>query len=126
MKEFLNKVREFQIASGQPTSDVPKLSSKLLSLLRFDLMKEENEEFLGACEDNDIVEVLDSLIDQFYVLAGTINQFGMQDLFEEAFNLVQENNMSKVVDGKVIRNEFGKILKPENFVPVDLEQLFNK
>ncbi len=126
MKEFLNKVREFQVASGQPTSDVPKLSSKLLSLLRFDLMKEENEEFLEACEDNDIVEVLDAVVDQAYILYGTINQFGLQDLFEEAFELVHKNNLSKLVDGKVIRNEFGKILKPENFVPVDLKQLFNK
>ena len=126
MKEFLNKVREFQVASGQPTSDVPKLSSKLLSLLRFDLMKEENEEFFKACEDNDIVEVLDAVVDQAYILYGTINQFGLQDLFEEAFELVHKNNLSKLVDGKVIRNEFGKILKPANFVPVDLKQLFNK
>ena len=126
MKEFLNKVREFQVAFGQPTSDVPKLSSKLLSLLRFDLMKEENEEFFKACEDNDIVEVLDAVVDQAYILYGTINQFGLQDLFEEAFELVHKNNLSKLVDGKVIRNEFGKILKPANFVPVDLKQLFNK
>ena len=33
--------------------------------------------------------------------------------------------MTKVIDGKVIRNEHGKILKPEGFQPVDLTDLVN-
>lgn len=89
-------------------------------------MKEENDEYLDSAIKSDITETLDAVVDMAYVLFGTINAHGLQDLFIEAFNLVHENNMTKVVDGKVIRNEFGKILKPEGFVPVDLKQLFNK
>lgn len=59
-----------------------------------------------------------------YILAGTINQNGMQGVIEEAFNRVHANNMTKVgADGKVLRNPDGKILKPDNFVPVDLTDL---
>lgn len=126
MKEFLNKVRDFQVASGQPISDTPINNDDEDAELRFDLMQEENQEYFDAFVDDDLVEILDALVDQAYVLAGTINFHGLQDLFEEAFSLVHTNNMTKVVDGKVIRNEAGKILKPEGYVSVDLKQLFNK
>lgn len=126
MKEFLKKVEEFQIASGQPVSKIPTICYESEAKLRYDLMKEENQEYLDANKEMDIVEILDACVDKAYILFGTINQHGIAHLFEKAFNLVHENNMSKVVDGKVIRNLDGKILKPEGFIPVDLEQLFNK
>ena len=37
-----------------------------------------------------------------------------------AFNRVHNNNMTKVVDGKVILREDGKILKPEGYVKPDM------
>jgi len=40
-----------------------------------------------------------------------------------AFNRVAQNNLSKIVDGKVIRREDGKILKPEGYVKVDMSGL---
>lgn len=40
-----------------------------------------------------------------------------------AFNRVHNNNMTKVVDGKVILREDGKILKPEGYVKVDMKGL---
>ena len=83
-------------------------------------MEEENKEYLDACIDNNELELVDALVDKMYILLGTINTHGLSSRFEEAFNLVHENNMTKVVDGKVLRNADGKILKPEGFVPVDL------
>ena len=126
MKEFLNKVKEFQKASGQPVNYFPQIILSDKSLLRFNLMEEENNEYFTANTNEDIVEVLDALVDQLYVLLGTINEHGLQTYFEKAFELVHENNMSKVVNGSVIRNESGKILKPEGFVAVDLAKLFKK
>lgn len=126
MKEFLNKVREFQVASEQLVNDKPTNCNYRETELRHDLMLEENEEYFEATDAGSLIGTLDAVVDMAYILFGTINMHGLQDLFEEAFNLVHENNMTKVVDGKVIRNEFGKILKPENFVPVDLKQFFNK
>lgn len=125
MKEILESVKQFQIASDQPISDTPNFGTDHEhSFLRFNLMKEENREYMVGCHNQDVVEVLDSVIDQLYVLAGTINYHGLQDKVIQAFKLVHENNMTKVVDGKVLRNPDGKIIKPVGFVPVDLKQLF--
>jgi predicted HAD superfamily Cof-like phosphohydrolase len=124
LKELLESVSDFQKATGQPTSDKPTLSKINHANLRFDLMKEENEEYIDACRDSDLIEILDACVDQLYVLAGTINFHGLQNVVGEAFNLVHLNNMTKVgPDGKVKRNEFGKILKPEGFQAVDLTKL---
>jgi predicted HAD superfamily Cof-like phosphohydrolase len=125
-KEILNQVASFQFASSQEVNSTPTLCRLKNTTLRYELMKEENEEYLHACLDNNMVEILDACVDKLYVLAGTINQHGLQGIFEEAFNLVHENNMTKVVDGKVIRNAEGKIIKPEGFQPVNLTNLLKK
>ena len=127
LKTIFDNVAEFQNATEQPVNSFPTLSnSQTEDFLRFNLMKEENREYIVASANKDLVEVLDSLVDQLYVLAGTINQHGLQDVIEEAFNRVHANNLTKVgVDGKVIRDADGKILKPEGFVPVDLSDLVN-
>ena len=124
LQKLLKNVEEFQVASGQPVNMSPVLCVPDDYVLRYNLMKEENEEYLESSEAMDVVEVLDACVDQLYILLGTVNQHGMQHVFEEAFNRVHANNMTKVgADGKVIRNEYGKILKPEGFVPVDLSDL---
>lgn len=123
MKNYLNKVREFQVASDQIVSDKPTILEYQDTKLRYDLMHEENLEFMDS---DSVVETLDACVDMMYILAGTINACGLQDVFEEAFERVHVNNMTKVVDGKVIRSESGKILKPEGFVPVDLKDLITK
>lgn len=40
-----------------------------------------------------------------------------------AFNRVHNNNMTKLVDGKIVRREDGKILKPEGYQPPDMSGL---
>jgi len=123
LKQILESVKEFQIASGQPVNEKPTNLTFEENRLRYDLMKEENTEYIVACDADDKIEILDALVDKMYILAGTINQHGFGDVFEEAFNRVHTNNMTKVVEGKVIRNPDGKILKPEGFQPVDLTDL---
>ena len=119
---MLQMVAEFQKASQQPVSNKPNIGSKYI--LRWELMQEENKEYLDACKQNDKVEVLDALIDQMYVLLGTINNHGMQHILNEAFNRVHTNNMSKVVNGSVLRSASGKTLKPKGFKSVELKDLF--
>lgn len=126
MKEFLNKVRDFQVVSGQLVNDKPTNCEYRETELRYDLMLEENTEYYDATDAGSLIGTLDAVVDMAYILFGTINAHGLQDLFVEAFNLVHENNLSKIVDGKVVRNGSGKILKPEGYVSVDLKQLFNK
>jgi predicted HAD superfamily Cof-like phosphohydrolase len=42
---------------------------------------------------------------------------------DPAFNRVHQNNMTKLVDGKIVRREDGKILKPEGYVKPDMSGL---
>lgn len=123
--EILKKVAEFQNATDQPVSEKPTLSEvKSNDLLRYELMREENREYIVACENNDLVEVLDACVDMLYILAGTINTHGLGNILEESFNRVHENNLTKIgSDGKVLRNPSGKILKPEGYKKVDLSDL---
>lgn len=37
-----------------------------------------------------------------------------------AFNRVHDNNMTKIVGGRIIRQKNGKILKPDSYKPADL------
>ena len=128
LKEILNDVASFQLATSQIVNSKPTLSQVFGDdLLRYELMEEENKEYLDACKDEDLVEILDACVDQLYILCGTINQHGLQSVIEEAFNRVHSNNMSKVgIDGKVLRNANGKILKPDGFKAVDLTDLITK
>ena len=124
-KEILSKVEEFQNATDQIVNHEPYLISTKEANLRYELMAEENKEYFTACINKDKVEILDACVDMLYILAGTINSNGLQELIEHGFNLVHLNNMTKVgSDGKVLRNPNGKILKPEGFKPVNLKQLF--
>jgi predicted HAD superfamily Cof-like phosphohydrolase len=101
-----------------PTANLPKTKNKL----RFDLMKEENEEYLEAANNGDLVEVADALGDMLYILCGTIIEHGMQDKIEAVFNEIQRSNMSKLgADGKPIYREDGKVLKGPNYFKPDIK-----
>lgn len=125
MKKQLLQVRAFQKAFEQTLNDKPTLLTDTESELRFALGAEELEEYADATVAEDLVEVLDSLVDQAYILFGTVNAHGLQEQFLKAFDLVHENNMSKLDEnGNVLKNEFGKVIKPEGFIPVNLTKLF--
>jgi predicted HAD superfamily Cof-like phosphohydrolase len=126
MEKCIKSVSEFHTAFGQTQFDTPTVNANEAEL-RHRLMKEENDEYLQAVEDGDLVEIADALGDQLYILCGTILKHGMQDIILKAFDLIHENNMSKLgPDGKPILREDGKILKPESYTPVDLTPLFNE
>lgn len=80
--------------------------------LRYNLIKEENDEYLEACQNGDIVEIADAIGDQLYILFGTICKHGLQHKIEEVFNEIQLSNLSKLdEEGNPIFREDGKILK---------------
>lgn len=84
--------------------------------LRYDLMKEETDEYLEACKSEDLVEIADALGDQLYILCGTILKHGLQDKIAAVFEEIHRSNMSKLgEDGKPIYREDGKVLKGENY-----------
>ncbi|WP_127024480.1 nucleoside triphosphate pyrophosphohydrolase family protein [Flagellimonas beolgyonensis] len=95
--------------------------------LRFDLMDEENQEYLEAANNGDLVEVADALGDMLYILCGTILEHGMQYKIEEVFEEIQRSNMSKLgADGKPIYREDGKVLKGPNYFKPDIQSIMHK
>lgn len=128
MQNKIKAVQKFHKAFklGYKESPVAKLSEQKLQL-RFDLMQEENEEYLEAARNNDLVEVADALGDMLYILCGTIIEHGMQDKIEEVFNEIQRSNMSKLgADGKPIYREDGKVMKGPNYFKPDIATILKK
>ncbi len=122
MKNKIDAVTQFHTAfklgiQNTPTADLGIKKN----LLRYELMREENEEYLEAANNNDLVEVADALGDMLYILCGTIIEHGMQDKIEEVFNEIQRSNMSKLgEDGNPIYREDGKVLKGPNYFKPDI------
>jgi len=95
--------------------------------LRFDLMKEENEEYLEAAMNGDMVEIADALGDQLYILCGTILRHGLQNKIVEVFEEIQRSNMSKLdTDGKPIYREDGKVLKSDRYFKPNIAAILEK
>jgi len=123
----LKAVQEFHEAFGlgfeqNPTAILPDAKLKL----RFDLMAEENEEYLEAAKNNDIIEVADALGDMLYILCGTILEHGLQHKIEAVFNEIQRSNMSKLgANGKPIYREDGKVMKGPNYFKPNIYDIIN-
>lgn len=128
LQETIDHVRAFHDAFGIVNSAVPEgvLSTKELRL-RHELMREENDEYLAAAEQGDLVEVADALGDQLYILCGTILKHGLQHKIEEVFMEIQRSNMSKLdADGKPIYREDGKVLKSEHYFRPDIAAVLDR
>lgn len=128
MESKLNAVREFHEAFGLGVRQEPSVQlGQDKNLLRYKLMREENEEYLEAAQNDDLVEVADALGDMLYILCGTILEHGLQHKIEEVFNEIQRSNMSKLgADGKPIYREDGKVLKGPNYFKPDIAAILEK
>ncbi|CAM3532179.1 nucleoside triphosphate pyrophosphohydrolase family protein [Flavobacterium psychrophilum] len=127
MKKQIKSVHAFHTAFrlGINTNPTGNLGERK-NLLRYNLMKEENEEYLEAVANNDIVEIADALGDMLYILCGTIIEHGLQDKMEAIFDEIQRSNMSKLGhDGKPIYREDGKVLKGPNYSKPNFKGILN-
>src|SRR6476620_2182968 len=128
MQKQLNAVKEFHTSFGLGVKEIPTGDlGENKNMLRFNLMKEENEEYLEAVQNNDIVEIADALGDMLYILCGTILEHGLQHKIEEVFDEIQRSNMSKLgEDGKPIYREDGKVMKGPNYFKPNFEEILVK
>ena len=118
----INKVKTFHTAFGIENRETPTadLSEKEI-MLRYNLMKEENEEYFDACKDGDLVEIADALGDMMCILFGTMLSHGMQYKMEAVFAEIQRSNMSKLdANGDPIYREDGKVLKSDLYFKPDI------
>lgn len=124
-KEIIKAVEQFHDAfkiqnNYKPTAAIGQDQIEL----RHRLMHEENEEYLQAAKDEDIVEIADALGDQLYILCGTILKHGLQHKIVEVFEEIQRSNMSKLdKDGNPIYREDGKVMKSELYFKPDIAKI---
>ena len=126
MNPLVASLLEFNQAFDIPKLDSPDIGPEELIELRIKLLREEVEEYAEAARAGDLVEVIDALADIGYILAGTILNHGMQNIYDDAFDEVHRSNMAKLVDGKVLRREDGKVMKPQGWTAPQLAQFVTK
>jgi len=127
MKKVLDAVTEFHKAFNHPLASKPCIPDIKVCELRAALMEEENNEYLEACINNDLVEVADALGDKLYILAGTMLAHGMQDKIMEIFNEIHRSNMSKLgTDNKPVKRADGKVLKGPDYFSPDILSILEK
>lgn len=122
LREAIAHVRTFHDAFGIGNAESPTGAiGDREALLRYELLREENEEYLEAAMRGDLVEVADALGDLLYILCGTMLKHGLEHKIEAVFREIQRSNMSKLgADGKPIYREDGKVLKGPGYFKPDI------
>jgi len=93
---YVSEVEEFNATMGKPNNYVPVIPDKKEWQFVYDFILEELEEYKQACEEGDIVGILDALCDITYVATGNGTMLhGLKDKFMDAYAEVQASNMSK-------------------------------
>lgn len=101
---------------------------KFNSHLEISMLSEEFAETILAIKKKDKKETLDGVLDMFIIWMWTLYKMGFDiDNVNEAFNRIMENNYSKFKKWDywyyVEKDDTWKIIKPEWFKPVDLNDL---
>ena len=112
-------VKKFMETFGQEIKEKACFPNDKITSLRYELIKEELDEFKEAIDKRDIKEVADALTDILYVTYGAGHAFGID--LDKCFEEVQNSNMSKLdSNGKPIYNSNGKVMKGPNYFKPDL------
>lgn len=94
------KVKEFQLASGQPVHLQRELTKEELDF-RDSLLREEIRELQYAIVDNDRVEILDALCDIKYVNDGTANMIHIKQkdiYYHQTYGIGTYSDINALVD----------------------------
>ena len=114
-------VKKFMETFGQEIREKASFPNDKITLLRYELIKEELDELREAIDSKNMKEVADALTDILYVTYGAGHAFGIN--LDKCFEEVQNSNMSKLgLDGKPIYNDKGKVMKGPNYFKPDLNK----
>ena len=99
--------------------------------LAYTLINEEFREFTqepsyftSQGEQNEYgLNAIKEALDLMYVTAQYLNVTIGPDKAKEAWDALHANNMSKCTNGKLLKREDGKVLKPEGYKKLDLSEL---
>ena len=108
---YTTAVKEFSDAcnDGNLPATPKRMSVEAVEFIA-EMVDDELEELREAV---DVVEQADALVDAIYYICDTAVRHGMN--LDRVFEIVHGANMQKVVDGRVIRRDDGKILKPQGW-----------
>jgi predicted HAD superfamily Cof-like phosphohydrolase len=168
------QVKEFMLTFNQPilkvTDEITTDRARLRIALLFEEVHElamalgEDRYYHNLCEatlhkpirleSSNKVEQLDALVDIRYVLNGTVEETGLAECFDEAFDEVHHNNMTKAASTKeeaiatcayytvekkipcryverngkfiIYREDNDKVLKTLSYKPIDLSPILNR
>ena len=152
---FVNEVEEFNSTFGKPNNYEPIIPERKEWMFVYDFIQEELAEYKEACENGDIVEVLDALCDITYVSLGNGTMLhGLKDKIWPAYQEVQASNLSKACSSEdeaqatvekrskeqgeachyekvgdkyvVYRSRDRKVMKNINYFRPNLKQFFNE
>lgn len=121
MSNFYTDVKDFHVAFGQRVGNKSELPDDNERHLRIRLLEEEFEEYRMAEYENNLVEIADALADIIYIACGTAVSYGIP--LDKIFEEVHRSNMAKLVDGKPLYREDGKVMKPQGWRPPNIKDL---
>ncbi len=95
MIKRIDLVKAFHKKFKAPVLKKPSLIPKDRSNFRYELMKEEVEEYLLGVKNGDLENIAKELVDILYGVYGTILEHGLQDKIDAVFKEVHLSHMSK-------------------------------
>lgn len=116
--DYQEHVEQFMMQGEQ---EFPQSINSEMASLYMSLITEEYNETWEAFHNKDPVEVADGLADMVWVIMGMASVLNIP--FDAVWNEVRASNMSKFVDGKVVKNKDGKIMKPDGYFRPDIAKV---
>ncbi len=95
MAKRIHLVKVFHKKFKVPVLQKPSLIPEDRFNLRYQLMKEEVEEYLLGAKQADLENIAKELVDILYAVYGTILEHGLQDKIDQIFEEVHRSHMSK-------------------------------
>jgi hypothetical protein len=123
---YQDDVEQFMAAADQYIGATPHLNenNEAQAKLYIDLIDEEFRELCDGFLRRHIGDIADGGADLVWVVKGLFTTLGIN--FDQVWEEIRASNMSKVVDGKVIRREDGKILKPDTYFKPDIDRVLKE
>ena len=121
---FVNEVEIFNRTFGKSNAYEPTIPEKKEWQFVYDFVLEELEEYRQACENGNIVEVLDALCDIAYVSLGNGTMLhGLKDKIWPAYQEVQASNLSKSCSSEKEAMETVSVRSKEQDEPCHFEKV---
>lgn len=113
-------VKTFMDACDQKSTDYGPQANLYMRLIM-----EEYKELVFAFGNRDMVEIADACADLKWVIEGLEHTFNLPQ--QEIWDEVARSNLAKISpNGKVLKREDGKVLKPDGWTPPDIKSILKK